>query len=287
MTSLIRNNKISVFAREQKNEILRNADVSFDHGIDHFSEYADGEKNIKFAVLHIFNTIELLTKAYLGSINLNLLKEKIDDGVYNDKSKMPGIKVLLDRMNKFSDVDFGEELREKIEILRIKRNEIEHKRFVSKDEDGLLILMCEIINGLFVFSKNHMDFDICPELLSNAKVKFHNTRIKLDENYARVIKEVGFWKSKGYVITECPSCLNLTVPYKKKSKVKCFMCNEFFYVHKCYNCQNNLCLDIQNGQGICDECTNKGIESVGKAFSISEKEDQNSRASLPKEDYKK
>lgn len=285
MTSLIINNKISAFTQEEKNEILRNAYTSFVHGVDHFSEYKDGEKNIKFAVLHIFNTIELLTKAYLGSINLNLLKEKIDDEkVYNDKLKMAGIKILLDRMGKFSEVDFGKKLREKIEILRNKRNQIEHSKFIFEWENDLLVLMCEVINGIIIFSRNHIYFDICPVLLSNTKVKFDLIRIRLDKNYAKVIEDVEHLRSSNYSVAECPSCLNLTVPYRHESLVKCFMCKENFYVEKCHSCKN-LCLDIQNGQGVCDECMSKDAESAIGAISFFTEKEQDRRESLPKENY--
>ena len=290
MTSLIKNNEVCVFSKEEKTEILSNAYTSFAHGVDHFSEYAEyagGEKNIKFAILHIFNTIELLVKAYLGSINLYLLKERIDDGkAYGDEQKTAGITILLDRMKKFSDVDFETKLREKVEILRKKRNEIEHKKFIFENESDLLILMCDIINGLIVFSKNHIYFDILPDLLdASTKLKFHKARIKLDRNYDKIIKEVESLKHKGYLVIECPSCLNITLPYKRESKAMCFICNENFYIQKCHSC-SNLCTDVQNGQGICNECTIKEGKSIINAFSSFEREEQDKRESLPKEDYK-
>src|SRR3989344_374885 len=282
------NNIINIYNEEEKMEILRNAHTSFVHGIHHLSEYSNGEINIKFTILHIFNTIELLTKAYLGSINLNLLKIKIDDGKYSDGSITVGIETLLKRMKNFSEIVFTEDLRGKIEILRKKRNEIEHKKFILENEENLLITICEIINGLMVFSKNHIYFDIAPDLLNNTKLKFHDTRIKIDRRYAEAIKDANDFKSKGYLLVECPDCLNLTVPYKKESGVECFMCNQVFYVHKCHNCpenSKNLCLDVQNGQGVCDECNNKEIESVMKASSFFEKEDEKRRINLPREDY--
>jgi len=290
MTSLIQYNKVCVFSEEEKTEILSNAYTSFTHGIDHFSEYAEytgGEKNIKFAILHIFNTIELLVKAYLGSINLYLLKERIDDGkAYDDEQKTAGITILLDRMKKFSDVDFGIKLRERIEILRKKRNEIEHKKFIFENESDLLILMCDVINGLVVFSKNYIYFDIHPDLLgTNTKLKFYKTRIKFDKKYAEIIKKIEDLKHKGYLAIECPSCLNITLPYKQVSKARCFMCNENFYIQKCHSCPN-LCTDVQNGQRVCNECTIKEGSSIRNAFSFFKREAQDKRESLPKEDYK-
>ena len=146
--------------------------------------------------------------------------------------------------------------------------------------------MCDIINGLIVFSKNHIYFDIYSDLLgSGTKLKFYKTRIKLDKNYAEIIKKVEDFKSKGYSAIECPSCLNLTLPYKQESKARCFICNENFYIQKCHLC-SNLCTDTQNEQGICNECTIKEGVSIRNIFSFFEKDHQNKRDSLPKEDYK-
>ncbi|MEK7655158.1 MAG: hypothetical protein AAB386_00545 [Patescibacteria group bacterium] len=279
---MISQNNVEVLSKEEKDEILRNAYSSFQHGVDHFSKFADGENNIKFAIIHIFNTIELLMKAYLGSINLHLLILKIDDD-YNSTKPTADISVLLKRMKNFSSVNFNQQLQDQIEELRKSRNDIEHKRFIIKDDTKILLLLCEIINGLVVFSKNYLNQDICTDLITGTKKKFDSARIKIDPNFADKIKRMEEFKNDGYSLTDCPYCLNTSVPYKKESIAKCFICESDVYIHKCELCSNLFVFhDGYPGHcGLCEDYpTDEEVELLTSNDNSTESWD-----SLAKENY--
>ena len=79
------NPMIQRFTDEEKGIILKNAESSFVHGVEHLCKYQE-ERNIKFAILHIFNTVELLVKAYLGWTNKALLQRDIDKDRREEKN---------------------------------------------------------------------------------------------------------------------------------------------------------------------------------------------------------
>ena len=131
---------ITQFSTQEKEVILKNAVTSFVHGIEHLLDYKI-EKNIKFSILHTFNAVELLLKAYIGSNNKVLLQPNID----KNSDKNADISILLERMENFSAVQFNDDLMKGIEVLRNKRNEIEHKKFILTDKhdakDVMIILV--------------------------------------------------------------------------------------------------------------------------------------------------
>lgn len=250
---MIVDNKIKILSSIERNELLQNAYSSFTHGVHHFSEFENDDNNVKFAIVHIFNTIELLVKAYLGSENLHLLLRNIEDS-YSSTKPTADISTLLRRMQIFSNANFDDDLQKKITELRINRNDIEHKKFVLESEEKTLLLLCEVINGLIVFSYNHVGLDICADLIAGTKKKFDNTRMKIDTKFVSDIERVDEYKKKSYTIGVCPYCLNTAVPYQNESVAKCFICDSDVSVHKCHECSKVF---IYRGNGVpmfCDLC---------------------------------
>ncbi len=98
-------NKLS---EAERIEIIKNAISSFEHGIEHLINWVN-EKNIKFSILHIFNALELITKAHLGTINEALLWPDVD----KKNNKSADISILIKRMNQFSIKRFNENLEKK------------------------------------------------------------------------------------------------------------------------------------------------------------------------------
>ncbi len=245
-------NKIS---KNEKDIILKNAVISFVHGIEHLVMCEDDEVNFKFAILHVFNTVELMTKAYIGSINEALLWLNIDA-----KSKnMVNISTLMKRMNQFSEINFKPELQDEIEKLRKHRNDIEHKRFVLNDKRNIVVTLIHIINGLIIFCKKHLSQDLNNKWNLDLEDKYHILRINYEGKYKKVIKKMEDLKSenKDVLVKKCPNCLNYTIPYKKKrAKVKCYYCNKEFILLPCEECGKYFLSETINVEDLnrCNKC---------------------------------
>jgi|SRR3989344_1497061 len=256
---MINRHKPPQLSEGERTEFILNAYSSFKHGVEHFTKYAEGGGDIKFCILHVFHTVELLVKSYLGSVNLNLLREKMDDeGEFNlDRSKSAGIALLLKRMDKFSEVSFGDALASDINTLRERRNEIEHRQFNLEGDREIIVLLCRVINGLLVFAKYHLGLDLAPELITNTKASFDTARLTIDPIFSEAMNQIGIFTKIGYRLVTCPFCLNKTVPFREASTCRCFYCKKEVDIFSCEKCNKfyPISSPVKRGYpGECDGC---------------------------------
>ena len=251
-------------SEEEESNILKNATSSFIHGIEHLLRYKNGEKNIKFSILHTFNAVELILKAYLGIINEALLWEKVD----KKSNRSASISTLLKRMEQFSQVQFSEKLRNDIEELRKKRNEIEHKKFILENEKENVKLLINVIYELLIFCNKNVHSNLKENLTEEIKNELDNVRSEFDIEFKDVLNKVKMLKEKSFKVKECPDCLNKTLPYKKiNSRIKCFYCNAEFIVIECNSC-NELLIKRENEGGnlfcgaLCENCVDITMEEA-------------------------
>lgn len=282
--------KINSLSLEEKNNILKNARSSFVHGIEHLVKYESDEKHIKFAILHIFHTVELITKAYLGEVNSALLRPNIDQ----KSSKTADISTLINRMTEFSKVQFSPELINKIEKLRYERNKIEHKEFILDNERKMLQILFDVICQLMIFSKENLNADLRLDLSSKLKDKLDKMRLELDPMLKKALESMDKAKREKPNIqtTECPYCLNKTIAYYRESRVKCFYCHKELFVLYCKQCDKlYLSKDTEDWVitgGICPDCYYKGLGD----FEPKDDKEEWDRAikeleeSLPEENFK-
>ncbi len=279
------NNK---FAKEQAEEITKNAVTSFVHGIQHLVQYKDGGRNIKFAILHVFNAVELFVKAYLGQENKYLLQEKIDNEKLSDKAA--SITVLLQRMRIFSEVSVEKILEKQIEDLRGMRNDIEHKRFVLKDSSATMKTLFDVVYGLRYFTKIHL----YNELLENCGDKLidelNTVRQEIFPEISRIIEKTDNFRQKGIKIAKCPHCLIETIPFETESIVDCLYCKRMIVVGRCDWCKKiSVWPYPEEGKGellLCDECFTHPYDEenkIEKDCYITERDEYISN--LPKKSY--
>jgi len=264
------------------------------HGIEHLVKYANDKKHIKFAILHTFHAVELITKAHLGEVNIALLRPNIDQ----ENSKTADMHTLIKRMTEFSEVQFSQELISKIEKLRIKRNEIEHKKFILENEKEILEILFDVIYQLMVFSKENLKEDLRLGLSPKLKDKLDKIRLELDPRLKKAVENIDKIKREkpNIQIAECPYCLNETVAYYKESRVKCFYCQKELFVLRCARC-NKLYLtkDIEEEAirgKICPDCYHEELddseEGYAQAIEVGnelEKTIKEMKESLPEEKF--
>ncbi len=247
-------NELPQYSREEREQILRNARTSFTHGLDHLlGKFQDQEdERFKFSILHIFNAVELMVKAYLGSQNKWLLQKNVDDDKLSDYTA--DISRLLKRLPRFSEIAFDQKLREQIEKLRIHRNEIEHKRFVLNDEEETVVLLCRVIHGLFIFCRDHLSEDLMPELLGRNK-QFSEYWSANDSVYRSAIEEARATVGTEGEITECPFCANETVAIKKEEgDYECYWCHAKVQVLSCASCPAFYIVGRRGDPQLCTRC---------------------------------
>jgi len=226
-------------SKEEKKAIIENAISSFEHGIQHLLA-GNNDENIKFSVLHIFNSLELITKAHLGSINEALLWPNVD----KRDDRNANISELIKRMNQFSDKNFNEDLVKKIEKLRKKRNEIEHKKLIIEDEKYLMLLLFSVVEGVIIFLReSFQDDNIAKKMVKRWENIFLNRYMSLksefDDEFKKNIGKLESIKNnnKNIEIKLCDNCMLKMLPYKReKGKIKCLNCGKEIYILECYNC---------------------------------------------------
>lgn len=238
------------YSTAEKDQILSNAISSFAHGIEHLVNYRM-EKNIKFSVLHIFNALELLVKAYIGSNNIVLLRPNID----KSSEKIADISLLIERMKTCSSVEFDENLIKDVDILRNRRNEIEHKKFKLEDKDieEIMTILVRIASELKVFSHKNLAKDLRQELPSELETEFNNLRLQFDDKFKYAEERM---KERGVVDrAQCTNCFNFTVPFlNRECEVPCFYCNAPQYILKCYNCEEFHLNNYAEDRFFCEKC---------------------------------
>lgn len=102
-----------------------NAKDSLIHGIEHFT--ADKRQtDLKYAVLHTFQAIELFLKARLAKEHFTLVYESPEKT--GDNSKTVNFHTLLNRLDAVG-VKLSEETREDLFELQKYRNKLQHHRF--------------------------------------------------------------------------------------------------------------------------------------------------------------
>jgi len=285
--NLMRNNKLT---KDETKEITKNAVTSFMHGIQHLVQYKDEERNTKFAILHVFNAVELFVKAYLGQENVYLLQEKIDDKKLSDKTA--SIMVLLERMRKFSEVSFEKMLEEKINNLRDMRNNIEHKRFVLKDSLKTMKTLFDVIYGLVYFTKTHLYQELL-ECCDNKIIdELNMVREEIFPEISDILEKANKFRQKGIRIAKCPRCLIETVPFETESIVGCLYCKRTIVAGQCYQCKKiSIWPYPEEEKGellLCDECfthtVNEECGEIEKDYYIKERDKYISN--LPKKSYK-
>ncbi|OGY52464.1 MAG: hypothetical protein A2951_02535 [Candidatus Buchananbacteria bacterium RIFCSPLOWO2_01_FULL_56_15] len=271
---------ITQFSTQEKEVILKNAVTSFVHGIEHLLDYKI-EKNIKFSILHTFNAVELLLKAYIGSNNKVLLQPNID----KNSDKNADISILLERMENFSAVQFNDDLMKGIEVLRNKRNEIEHKKFILTDKHDakdVMIILVRVVSGLITFSHEYLAKDLTRELPCELESRFNDLRLKFDVKFRVSIERL---KEKGVEVEmQCTKCFNITVPFlEKECKVQCFYCNELHYILRCISCKKFEVSHFFDQQFYCKECS-MNLDNEGQDYAdMIEVDRQISENELPQE----
>ncbi len=251
-----------------------NALSSLIHGISHYLEYLevpDDEEpdikkewvngSVKFAIIHIFHSVELFLKARLAKAHPLLIyskpEKKLDDNAYTVEFGS-----LLGRLNNVGVILTKEE-RDDLDALRKTRNSIEHHK-IKKNLDEVTSFIARATRFLIKFLEEELSISLKDEIeglgdfgpdmfkaLSKAIYSYEERLKKAVEKMESCLPSVS--SKDGYIshrLAFCPSCGEETIapdPSDKNSICMCYFCEDEFYYEYC-----NRCSDIVLSYGPID-----------------------------------
>jgi hypothetical protein len=242
-------------------ELKENALDSLVHGVEHF--LSDQRRtDLKYAVLHVFQAVELYLKARLAGVHPILMLARPEE-YENPDAKTVDFGPLVKRVEAVGALISEDDL-EVLEMVRRKRNQIEHHR-VAMNKQGASDLIGKTVRFLESFLSEELDIILKDELdkmtfdaLSEA---IHSWEERLERARALIQELIPPGKDGlAYRCLDCPECGADTVPVPNpsdKDEIECFLCKNTFKLSTCTVCgDHNLGTDE-----ICDSCQERIFDS--------------------------
>ena len=239
-----------------KYRLLENGIDSISHGIDHYLEGNKDKKewNFKYAILHIFQGIELILKEKLYRINQILIYSNIDTEI-NDTSYTVSFGKLGVRLRNAGIIFQIEWLNTLREIQKI-RNLIQHKEF-SLDIGEIKAIIGESIEFLINFMRKELSielrdylqgekYELLIEMIDFYEEKLKIAKEKVQEHFDRLSPK----EAMMIEVLHCPECNQKTVVVERQGQDSSI----------CYFCKENIEVDI------CDRCGVKVLNASPTKF---------------------
>lgn len=242
-------------------KLLENGIDSIKHGVEHFIEGDKDPWNFKYAVLHVFQGIELILKEKLFRVNPLLIYANIDQRI-NDSSRTITFDKLIARLENLG-VKLSKTHLETCKEIQVVRNRIEH-RDVSFNVDEVQSLIGESIKFLIDFLKSELN-DNLQNRVEEQKYKILVKMIDYYEERLRIAqREIEEYLNRLdpkdaslYEKVSCPECFNETVllPPGRLGTVRCYYCGEEFYAEECARCGTIVLIEHESEDVVfCENC---------------------------------
>lgn len=225
-------------------DIKENAFSSLIHGIDHYLQYhtyRHTTDNLKFAIVHTFNAVELFLKARLAIAHPLLIYTKAEAEI-NNNAYTVDFKALIGRLNNIG-VNFTKDNIEDLKTLQKIRNSLEHHK-ISEDSEDVELYIGRAAKFLDKYLKSELKI-ILKRKIPSATYKVLFSSIcsyseKLKKIKDEIEKLISKKKERKYYIEYCSVCGNRTVvipdPTAKDSSIHCFFCKQKFNQLNCKSC---------------------------------------------------
>jgi len=242
--------------QEVANALFENAIDSMKHALEHYKKLDKTKENLKYIIIHVGHSAELLLKSMLAEYDAKLL---IDKRSRYDRTidYRYTIKLLQDEgLLIVEDTD-----RQRLEQLREFRNRIEHFIFDISVPQAQQIVD-GVISHWFWLLRESMDRDI-HDYLDHSEVELV---LNADQAYRRhvVVAHEEIENQKGssekdavYINTcVCEDCLEETVLIDAyDGKARCHYCGSQFFVEECVRCGTPILLSDRSDDPIrCTSC---------------------------------
>lgn len=177
--------------------------------LDYLEE--DQPENIKYAILHLSAGIELIFKERLRCEDWTLLFSKIeaaDEQLYqNGDFHSVDFEKSIKRLEENCGVEFLDEHKEKLRILRKKRNKFEHFRIIDSS-DALKVILADVLDFLIDFisselmDQNEEEYELIHEYMQIIREKalgFHHFVERRMESVKPILQQER-------IVLTCPRC---------------------------------------------------------------------------------
>jgi len=242
--------------------IFTNAVDSLEHGIRMYRD--DTYPNAhKYAVLAVYQAIELFLKDALCRINPVLIFADIDKQVRDD-SRTVGFKEAVARLAN-SSVHIASESRQSIERLQKRRNMIEHREYKPSGDD--CSCMADALKILYDFVPQYLKDECLADYIDDDLLTELQTFILDYETLlTEAEKEVKELTSVppgdfGSAVTECLHCGHATlVIVGKDNNDYCFFCRRAVPMTQCCDCSCYYPAEMLEEVSRCPECLSAQCE---------------------------
>jgi ribosomal protein S27E len=237
--------------------LKENAVDSLTHGIEHYL-ISDEQRDLKYAVLHIAQAVELFLKEKLVREHYLLVFTKPENA--NEDSKTVTFEESIKRL-KAANISFEPDAVDAFNKLQQYRNQIQHFKVNLEREE----VTCEIgraLKYLESFLNKELDISVENEIDNELYDAYCKTVYTYDDLLKKAKDEIDAYLPKDkerswYQITWCPACGNETIVYPDSRNgdddiVECFFCKESFTIKECSRC-GGLMFD-ETEESVCNDC---------------------------------
>ncbi len=242
--------------------IFDNAVDSLEHGIRMYRDVSYPNAH-KYAILAVYQSMELFLKDALFRINPVLIYADIDKPIKND-SRTVGYKNAAARLEKLG-VHIAPDSLKSIERLQERRNSIEHREYKPSGDD--CSCMADALKVLYDFVPQYLKDECLADYIDDDLLTELQTFILDYETLlTEAEKEVEELTSVppgdfGPAVTECPHCGNATlVIVGKDSNDYCFFFRRAVPMTQCCDCSRYYTAEMLEEVSRCPECLSAQCE---------------------------
>lgn len=236
--------------------IYDNAVDSFEHGIRMYRDEAYPNAH-KYAILAVYQAVELFLKDALYRINPVLIYSDIDKQV-GDDSRTVGYREAVARLANCG-VHIAPKSKQGIERLQKRRNVIEHREYKPSDDDRSC--MADAIKVLYDFVPQYLtDGELADYIDDNLWGELQKFILDYDTLVAEAQTQVGELTTVppghyGPEVVECPICGNATLVIGGRDrKDYCFFCRRAVPMTQCCDCSEYYPSEMLEEVFRCPEC---------------------------------
>lgn len=236
-----------------------NAADSLAHGIEHYVA-GHGPTDLKYAVLHVAQAIELYLKARLAKEHTTLIYTKPEDAK-EKKAHTVNCDTALRRLEAVG-VSIDPQTVVGIKELVSLRNNVQHHR-IEATRDRVTSVLGRALRFLESFLAEQLDIALQDILGDRAYRTVMDIIYAYGEKLDKVQREMASYATNWDDIAEgggpecelyCPECDHATVlvpdPRREDGKAQCFFCGEVHEVHWCQRCEQPML----ESATFCDTC---------------------------------
>lgn len=245
-------------------EIEDNALGSLKHGIEHFISYEKDPSDLKFALIHVFHSVELYLKARLAQEHPLLIYSKPECSI-SDGAHTVGFDTLVARLRN-AQISLSKEDLECLDFIKRYRNAVEHHRIEANEEEvrnyiGKAARFLErfLKDQLSIVLKDEVDekiYELLKEAIYTYKERLEEAKKEVKDYLPNYNDDII------YTVEYCPECWEETIPMPSPANedlAYCFFCKNKFYYKSCNRCgrysfSSSKFTDREDDIGMCEDC---------------------------------